>query len=67
MSAGMNLAIGSALIIVAWVGLQLTRPKDGKPRSFVNTSLEVPVTLVITGAFGVGLILTIAGIGALWS
>jgi hypothetical protein len=63
----MDLLFGLILLVAGIVGLKLARPKAGKPRSFVGTNLEVPVTLAILGLIAVGIVLTITGVAALRS
>ena len=60
----MQLLSGIALFVGGLICLLLARPKSGKARWFVGTSLEVPITLLVLGAIALGGILTIAGIAA---
>ena len=63
----MKLVFGLVLALCGVAGLLLARPRNGKPASFVGTSAEVPIALVILGAFGVGIILIIAGVAEIRS
>jgi hypothetical protein len=60
----MELVTGLLLLLAGVVGLKLACPRSGKPRSFVGTNLEIPVTLMILSAFAVGVVLVIGGIAA---
>jgi hypothetical protein len=62
----MRLLFGIALLIGGLVLLWAARPKNGKPRFFVNTSLETPVVIGLVMAVGVGTVLTIGGIAELF-
>jgi hypothetical protein len=55
----MGLVVGLVLIVAAIAGLWAARPRGGKPRAFVNTRLEVPVTIAIIISFAVGVVLLI--------
>ena len=61
----MRALIGVLFLIGAIAGLLLARPRHGAPRSFVNTSLEVPIVLMILGAMAVGAVLTVSGVASL--
>ena len=58
----MQALVGVLFLIGGISVLLLARPQNGKPRSFVNTNLEIPVVLTILGAFAVGMVLTVRGV-----
>ena len=62
-----EVVLGVGLLFAGVVALILARPKDGKPRSFVGTNLEIPIALSILGAITVGAVLTIGGLVAFGS
>jgi hypothetical protein len=57
----MKLLFGLLFLAAALGVWKLSVPKDGKPRSFVNTAVEVPIVLAILGALAVGVVLSIGG------
>ena len=63
----MNLIIGVVLTVAAIAGLLLARPRNGKPAAFVGTNAEVPIALIILGAFGLGVMLIVVGVAELRS
>ena len=63
----MQLVVGLVLLATGIIGLKLARPKGGKHRSFVGTSLEIPIVLSILGMIVVGIVLAILGVVALRS
>jgi hypothetical protein len=60
--AEMRALVGLAIMLAAFAGLLLARPRGGTPRSFVNTRMEVPVALSILGTMAVALVLIISGL-----
>lgn len=59
---GMRLLLGLSLLIGGIGALLAVRPKNGKPRPFVGTNMEVPVAISVVLALGVGVVLTIGGL-----
>jgi len=58
----MHSLFGVLFLIGGIAGLLLARPRNGKARSFVNTSLEIPIVLAILGVFAIGMVLTVRGV-----
>lgn len=58
----MQAVIGIAIVIGGIGALWWARPRNGQPRFFVNTQLEVPVVLAILGVLTVGTVLFVSGI-----
>jgi|GEM_PF-4326620 len=57
----MKLLVGILLLGGGIAALLVSRPKNGVPRFFVGTPLEIPAVLAIVLSIGVGIILTIGG------
>jgi hypothetical protein len=58
----MQLLFGVMLLAGGIIALLWTRPKSGRPRFFVGTSLETAVAITLVMAIGVGGVLTVGGI-----
>jgi hypothetical protein len=58
----MQLLLGLALLIGGIGALLVMRPRDGTPRSFVGTSMEVPIVIAIVLAIGAGVVLSVGGV-----
>jgi len=62
----MQLLFGIALLVGGVFALMAARPRNGKPRFFVGTGLEVLVAISVVMAIGVGCVLTVGGVAALF-
>lgn len=60
----MRALFGLALLVGGIGALLAVRPRNGKPRSFVGTAMEIPVALSVVLALGVGVVLAVGGIWA---
>jgi hypothetical protein len=58
----MQLPFGIALLLGEVGALLAARPKDGKPRFIMNTSLETPIVIGLIMAICIGVVLTAHGI-----
>jgi hypothetical protein len=58
----MKLLLGLLFIVAAVGGVVLAKPKDGKLRWFVNTSLEVPLVISIIAVLALGVVLGVQGV-----
>ena len=61
----MQFIVGIAMLVVGIGALLVARPRNGTPRSFVGTGLEIPIVITLVTAIGIGTVLTVGGIAEL--
>jgi hypothetical protein len=62
----MQLLGGVLLLVGGILALLAARPKKRRPRFFVGTGLETPIAISLVIAIGIGTVLTVGGIAALF-